>query len=852
MACEPAAQPRRRHPSSHQAASRRGSVAASIRVEWSNLRLPAGWKQAAAGEYHGPCPFQSGSTDTFWVRPDAQTLGCRRCSPDDEGGLQGDDLKNHAEDLGIWSRPRHAGERLIRSHVYHWATGAEAFEVLVKIGADGSRNVPQRHRGPTTGVWVWRRPPGGSDLVYRLPAVLAAVAAGRPIWVVEGEKDADSLAGLGHVATTNPGGAPKWRPAHAAWLRGAADVRIVGDDDTPGRQQIVRVAQSLQAAGIPFTVRQLWAMDGETKEDVSDWVAQQPADQAPQLLEALPVRDLRELPGEQKAAPAPAAKPDAPKTATSEADLADVWIQEQGDDWRWRLGFGWCRWTPAGWNHDIAGAHLEKIADLGRRVFVRLGNDGEPKPDPRSGGRKSTAMGSATLAQDRRCATGWDTDPDVLGLPDGHLVNLHSGEVRRRTRDDLIMRSATAIPAARINSRGAWATFLREAVPRDALAWLQVVAGYAATAYTREHLLLFIHGPAGAGKGTFLTVVANALGDYARRVDPGDLMDSQTAEQHPAWLADLDGRRLVVGDELKRNSRWNTARVKALVSGEPIRARRMRQDFYEFKPTAQVILAGNHAPTLASRDTGLTRRLRVLPFTHLPERPDPRLESRIDNGEVLRWIVEGAAVYLRHGLPAPPAAVLVATATNEADSDPLAEFVAENVGEWERGKLYQQYSTYAESQGGRKLSRRMLLKTLREDYSAVERSSNGSRFILLPALSKGNTSNDLQETVQEEHFPPIDPHMRARADAHGEETGKAALPALPALSPEKRTESEPMSQSVICSVCGAIRTRPGESVCVRCQAKAPAEGGPTGSGCSLTGSARAATGGRSSRRPRRG
>ena len=295
-------------------------------------------------------------------------------------------------------------------------------------------------------------------------------------------------------------------------------------------------------------------------------------------------------------------------------------------------------------------------------------------------------MGSATLAQDRRFATGWDTDPDVLGLPDGHLVNLHSGEVRPRTRDDLIMRSATVIPADRINSRGAWATFLREAVPRDALAWLQVVAGYAATAYTREHLLLFIHGPAGAGKGTFLTVVANALGDYARRVDPGDLMDSQTAEQHPAWLADLDGRRLVVGDELKRNSRWNTARVKALVSGEPIRARRMRQDFYEFKPTAQVILAGNHAPTLASRDTGLTRRLRVLPFTHLPERPDPRLESRIDNGEVLRWIVEGAAVYLRHGLPAPPVAVFVATATNEADSDPLAEFVAENVGEWERGQ----------------------------------------------------------------------------------------------------------------------------------------------------------------------
>ena len=748
-------------------------------LDFSSFRCPSTWKHTGS-QYQGPCPFQPDSTDTFWVRPDHNLIGCRRCSPDGNGRLRGDDLRRHAEHVGIWSRPREAGERLLRSHVYLWESGAPAFEVLVKQRADGGRNVPQRHRDPKTGVWVWRRPPGGSDLVYRLPEVLAAVAVGRPIWVVEGEKDADNLAGLGHVATTNPGGAPKWRPAHAAWLRGAADVRIVGDDDTPGRQQIVRVAQSLQAIGVPFTCRRLWGADGETKADVSDWLAQQPADQAPQLLESLPVRDVPELPDEQKAAPAPAAKPDAPKTATSEADLAEVWIQEQGDDWRWRPGFGWCRWTPAGWKHDIAGAHLEKIADLGRRVFVRLGNDGETKPDPRSGGRKSAATGSATLAQDRRCATGWDTDPDVLGLPDGHLVNLHSGEVRPRTRDDLIMRATAALPADHVDPRGKWATFLREAVPADACAWLQVVAGYAATAYTREHLLLFLYGPAGAGKGTFLTVVANALGDYARRVDPNDLMDTPTAPQHPAWLADLHGRRVVVGDEVKRGARWNTGRVKALVSGEPIRARRMRQDYFEFKPAAQVILGGNHAPTLASRDTGLSRRLRVLPFANRPERPDPMLETRIDSREVLRWIVAGAAVYLRDGLPPAPPSVFVATATNEVDSDPLADFVAANVGDWiERGELYRRYSTYAEAQGGRVLAARSLYKTLREDYAADERRSNGVRFVLLPALSKYNPENDLRETGQEGQLSPIDTHTRARiTHAYGGKPEKAALPAL--------------------------------------------------------------------------
>ncbi len=61
---------------------------------------------------------------------------------------------------------------------------------------------------------------GARSVLYRLPEVLAAVADGRPVYVVEGEKDADALARLGHVATCNfegaakPGQRPKWRPEY--------------------------------------------------------------------------------------------------------------------------------------------------------------------------------------------------------------------------------------------------------------------------------------------------------------------------------------------------------------------------------------------------------------------------------------------------------------------------------------------------------------------------------------------------------------------------------------------------------------------------------------------------------------
>ena len=69
--------------------------------------------------------------------------------------------------------------------------------------------------------------------LYRLPKVLSAIAEGRPVFVVEGEKDVETLERLGHVATCNPGGAGKWREGYSRRLAGA-DVIILPDNDGRG------------------------------------------------------------------------------------------------------------------------------------------------------------------------------------------------------------------------------------------------------------------------------------------------------------------------------------------------------------------------------------------------------------------------------------------------------------------------------------------------------------------------------------------------------------------------------------------------------------------------------------------
>ncbi|WP_231983112.1 toprim domain-containing protein, partial [Nocardia sp. 852002-20019_SCH5090214] len=56
---------------------------------------------------------------------------------------------------------------------------------------------------------------GGAIEPFR---VLAAVAAGEPIYICEGEKDVLTAESAGLTATTNAGGALAWTGEHAKWL----------------------------------------------------------------------------------------------------------------------------------------------------------------------------------------------------------------------------------------------------------------------------------------------------------------------------------------------------------------------------------------------------------------------------------------------------------------------------------------------------------------------------------------------------------------------------------------------------------------------------------------------------------
>jgi hypothetical protein len=137
-----------------------------------------------------------------------------------------------------------------KTYDYRNADGKQLFQV-VRYFPKGFR----QRRPDGAGGWIWNLE-GVERALYRLPELLAADER-ETVYMVEGEKDADRLAALGLVATTNPEGARKWRSEYTAALRGR-HVAIVPDNDEAGLRHAELVASALRGVATSVKVVTLW------------------------------------------------------------------------------------------------------------------------------------------------------------------------------------------------------------------------------------------------------------------------------------------------------------------------------------------------------------------------------------------------------------------------------------------------------------------------------------------------------------------------------------------------------------------------------------------------------------------
>lgn len=320
----------------------------------------------------------------------------------------------------------------------------------------------------------------------------------------------------------------------------------------------------------------------------------------------------------------------------------------------------WYRFDGHVWRICETPVAFQALRSMTRQVSAQTKSESALQKVRFVKGAEEFARGDDAMA---RTSSSWNTDPYLLGTPDG-TVDLHTGRLRAAMASDNINRAVAIAPAVE-PSCPRWIRFLTQATANDAemVRFLQQICGYALTGDTREQALFFIHGPGGNGKGVFLNTVSKILADYAATATM-DVLTSERAGGATTDLAMLNGARLVSASETEEGKPWAEARVKRMTGGDPITARFMRQDNITFDPVFKLIVVGNYEPALKNVDEAMRRRFNIIPFTVKPEKRDRTLEAKLvaEWPGILRWMIDGCLDWSTNGLVQPK---IVRDATNE-------------------------------------------------------------------------------------------------------------------------------------------------------------------------------------------
>jgi putative DNA primase/helicase len=438
-----------------------------------------------------------------------------------------------------------------------------------------------------------------------------------------------------------------------------------------------------------------------------------------------------EEPPEIKATDPPPGEPDrAAAPDHSDDDLALRFALTHGDELRFTaLWSRWHRHDQGLWRHDATLEHFSLARAICRAAANELTEGGA------SIASAKTINATVTIARaDRRLAATvelWDRDRELV-LAANVVLDLRAGTSRAPQRSDYFTKAMAVSPG---DDCPLWLKFLRDVTnfDEDLQAYLQRVVGYCLTRLVHEPAVFFLHGPGGNGKGVFLNTLRAIWADYAV-VAPMEIFLASPHERHPTELAYLRAARLVVAQEITKGWRWDEAKIKALTGGDPISARYMRQDFFEFMPQFKLMIAGNHKPSLSGVNQAIRRPLQLIPFTviipdkkvdkHLSEKPQAEWPG------ILNWALLGHRAYRSRGLD-PPNAVHAATEAYLIEEDVFGRWVEEccqvSSGSWGKGDdLWRSWVGWTERNKEHIGSRKAFAQTMEENGYLPEKL-NGVR-----------------------------------------------------------------------------------------------------------------------------
>jgi len=579
--------------------------------------------------------------------------------------------------------------------------------------------------------WINKLGEDTRRVLYRLPELLDPIniVQGKPVFVVEGEKDSDRLWQIGLVAITNPMGSMNWRPEYSDFLNDRSVV-IIPDNDKTGREHAEFVARSLSLANVPgIKILDLGDITPDLKEhgDVSDWLDQ---GGTKQKLVKLAEDITPWVPNQRSVEPLGRFFP-------NEKYNADQLVTRYGDELRYCWKWGWMVYDGKRWNRDEGQSAAEKrtrkiaegLLDLYKKARIAEQKNSILRWFNRSlTNRKIQDVLNFARSYDKvsTLSNKLDKDQYLLNCENG-TIDLRTGQCRQHNPSDMITKLApvTFDPQA---DCPLWLACLNTwmEIDGDKIGYLQRLMGMCLTGDICTRVFPIFHGSGKNGKSVFLDTIRELMGDYAWMAAE-DLLAEKSYYVHPTEVASLAGRRLVTLDESKPNMILKTSLVKRMTGDRSMQGRFMRQDLFEFHTTHKTILITQNLPIIRETADAIWDRVRLVPWSYrIPEEQrNPHLidELRAEWPGILNWLIEGCLAWQKESYKLPASDVIKAASEKyRRESDLLSDFIEEKVlldmpeeSKVRKSELYAVYTEWAkENEIIHPLSKRSISKYLGE------------------------------------------------------------------------------------------------------------------------------------------
>lgn len=375
-----------------------------------------------------------------------------------------------------------------------------------------------------------------------------------------------------------------------------------------------------------------------------------------------------------------------------------------------------------------------KTIDEGEKWAVQTGNAG-----------KINGMLEIVAPRVTKPASVMDANPWLLNIDNGTLNLRERPEttagttVRRHSRDDLL----TKLAPVRFDPEATcpiFDAFLARIQPDAAVrGFLQRLFGYCLTGDVTEQVFVIFHGEGANGKSTLTDLMREVFGDYAATVPAGVFMSKHNDDPDKARpsLAKLPGVRLLLMSEPKGGAMLDESLVKAVTGMEPLPTRNLHEKEFDLRPVFKPIMSTNHKPGISGQDTGIWRRVKLVPFeVVIPEAERDRgLPDRLreEKAGVFNWLLDGLAMWWEEGLN-PPEIITAAVDEWKKESDPIGEFLEAETyaAPKERVKasvLYEAYAKWCEVNAKEPLKANSFGRKLRDRGLKVVKSDGVNNYL---------------------------------------------------------------------------------------------------------------------------